>query len=120
MDTKLLELIEAAVKETERGRLEWTAFDSESFRAKIGSGYLHIQRGSTEVSDDADRFYPRATYSVQVSDAQGRVVSEDDVTEGFQGAAPFARLFVVARKSALASDRVIEDMLHLLRNDPRP
>ncbi len=116
MDSKLNELLDAAIKQTERGKLDWIAFDDESFRSQIGTGFLHVQRGSTEVSDDGERFFPRATYSVQVSDAEGRVVLEGDMTEGFQGAGPFIRLFEVARKSALRSDRVIDDMLQTLRN----
>jgi hypothetical protein len=115
MDTKLIELIEAALKETERGKLEWIAFDSESFRTRIGSGYLHIQRGSTEISDDGEHFSPRATYAVQVSDSQGRVVAEEEMTEGFQGSGPFVRLFELARKSALATDRVLDEMLRTLQ-----
>jgi len=115
MDNKLRELLDAAIEKTERGGLEWTAFDSESFRAKIGSGYLHIQRGSTEVSDDGEHFCSRTTYSVQVSDSQGRVVVEDETIEGDQGSALFSRLFQLARKSALSTDRVLDEMLRTLR-----
>jgi hypothetical protein len=119
MDSKLRELMEVAIEKTERGGLEWTAFDSESFRAKIGSGYLHIQRGSTELSTDGETFHPHVTHSVQISDAKGRVVAEDNATEGFDGFVLFNRLFEVARKAALATDRVIDDMLHSLRAGSR-
>jgi len=113
-DSKLRSLLEAAAEKTERGGLAWQAFDDESFRAAIGTGYVHIQRGSTQASDGDGDLHPVTTYSVQISDAQGRVVAEDDATVGFEGFAPFARLFEVARKSALGSDRVIEDMLQSL------
>lgn len=116
MDMKIYDLLEAAIEKSERGGLEWTAFDSESFRARIGTGYLHIQRGSTPFVDDDGNSHPRTTYSVQVSDAKGRVVAEDETTEGFEGFAPFNRLFQAARRAALASDRVIDDMLHTLRS----
>jgi hypothetical protein len=119
MDKKLHDLLEAAIDQTERGGLAWTAFDSESFRTKIGTGYLHIQRGSTKLSADGDDYFPADTYSIQVSDAQGRVVAEAGVVEGADGFQLFARLFQVARKSALATDRVIDDMLHTLRGGLR-
>lgn len=119
MDNKVRELLEVAIDKTERGGLEWTAFDSDSFRTKIGTGYLHIQRGSTEMSTDGDTYHPHVTHSVQISDSQGRVVAEDEATEGFDGFALFNRLFNAARKAALATDRVIDDMLHSLRNGAR-
>ena len=119
MDSKIHDLLEAAIEKTERGKLEWAAFDSESFRTRIGSGYLHIQRGSTELSEDGERFFPRATYSVQISDSQGRVVVEDQITAGFEGSVILSKLFEAARKSALATDRVLDDMLHTLRGGPR-
>jgi hypothetical protein len=119
MNSKLRELVEVAIEKTERGGLEWIAFDSESFRAKIGSGHLHIQRGSTELSADGENFHPATTYSVQISDVQGRVVAEDEAAEGYDGYTLFNRLFQAARKSALATDRVIDDMLHSLRTSSR-
>ncbi|MBA4188405.1 MAG: hypothetical protein C0467_10410 [Planctomycetaceae bacterium] len=113
-DSKLRSLLEAAAEKTERGGLAWQAFDDESFRAAIGTGYVHIQRGSTQTADYDGDLHPATTYSVQISDAQGRVVAEDDATFGFDGCGPFARLFEAARKSALGSDRVIDEMLHSL------
>jgi hypothetical protein len=119
MDNALRELLVTATAKTEAGRLKWKAFDSESFRAAIGSGYLHIQRGSTRIDDDEGESMPAVTYSAQVSDEQGRVVAEADVTEGFQMAEfmILATLFATARKSALQTDRVIEDMLEVLRRE---
>src|SRR5436305_7212124 len=121
MDNKLYNLLEAAREKTEAGELKWQAFDDESFRAAVGSGFLHIQRGSTRLEDDSGELVPAVTYSVQVSDEQGRVVAEADVTEGFSAGdfTVLASLFLAARKSALESDRVIEDMLGSLRGGQR-
>lgn len=119
MDNKIRDLLLAAFEKTERDELPWTAFDSVSFRAKIGPGYLHIQRGSIQVSPDGVDFYPAVTYSVQISDAQGRVVAEEETRESHEGFDLFDQLFEAARKAALGSDRVIDDMLHTLRGGGR-
>jgi hypothetical protein len=115
VDSKLRDLLQAALDKTNSGAVEWTAFNSESFRARVGAGHLHIQRGSIPVeTDERDRYWV-TTYAVQVSDAQGRIVAEADAREGTESFALFDRLFDTARKTALGSDRVIEEMLHTLR-----
>jgi hypothetical protein len=119
MDNKIRDLLQAAIDKTGRDELSWTAFDSDSFRAKIGPGYLHIQRGSIQVSPDGVDFYPAVTYSVQISDAQGRVVAEAETREMREDFGLFGQLFEAARKAALGSDRVIDDMLHTLRGSRR-
>jgi hypothetical protein len=116
MDNRLRDLVEAAIEKTERGGLAWTAFDSESFRATIDPGHLHILRSfSADDATDATT----SMYFVQVSDAQGRIVSDDEAGPDRVGDAKsfplFDRLFQAARKAALGSDRVIDDMLHTLR-----
>src|SRR5437868_6072613 len=111
MDDKIRDLLRAALEKTEAGGLKWAAFDSGSFRAMIGPGHLHIHRGTTQASHDGDNFYPVDTFSVQVTDAKGRVVAEAEVMEGNDHFWLFDNLFNEARKSALGSDRVISDML---------
>lgn len=91
------------------------AFDDESFRAPIGTGYLHIQRGSARIEDADGESVPVYTFSAQVSDAQGRVVTEFDAADGFSGYAELAGLFTVARKAALRTDHVLDVMLGALR-----
>lgn len=116
MEHKLQELLAVATNKTAAGDLKWRAFSEESFRVPIGSGYLHISRGTTRVEDDGDS-YPAQTYSARVTDEQGRVVAEADATQGFEGEtlALLAGLFEVARKSALKSEGVLDKMLEALQ-----
>ena len=114
VDSKIAELLQAALNRTNRGELKWQAFSGDSFRAKIGPGFLHIQKGSDQVSHDGVEFYPVVTYSIQVSDAQVRVVAEDETSQGNEHYPLLHDLFLAARKSALGSDRVIDEMLDSL------
>jgi hypothetical protein len=124
MDSRVRDLILAALEKTERGGLTWKAFDDETFRVPIATGFLHIRRGSTRLEDPEGEVTPVAVYSIQVSDAQGRVVAEEDVLPGVDGDGAYnfslsERLFRAARKSALGTDRVIDDMLQALRGGSR-
>lgn len=119
MDSKLHNLLEAAVSKTEAGKLDWLVFDDESFRTKIGSGFLHIQRGTTELSSDGETFSPYDTYTIQISDSQGRVVAEAQAVQNRDDARLCNRLFEAARKSALKSDHVIDDMLRTLQGSAK-
>lgn len=117
MDSKLSDLIEASLDRTEAGKLVWESFDSESFHAQIGSsGGLHIQRGSTQVTIGVEdsQLHRVTTYSVQVSDHEGRVVTDAEVVEGDAAFRSCHNLFLAARKNALQSDRVLSDMLESL------
>ena len=116
MEYKLQELLKVATNKTVVGDLRWRAFSDESFRVPIGSGYLHIGRGTTRVEDNGDS-HPVQTYSARVTDEQGRVVAEVDVTQGFDGEALalLTGLFEVARKSALKSEGVLDKMLEALQ-----
>jgi hypothetical protein len=110
MDNKLLELLQAAKAKTESGRLKWQAFDGESFRAAIGSGYLHIHRLLARIENDDGNSHPAATFSAQVSDEQGRIVADADATQGFSDGGEYrvlAELFDTARKSALTTKRCL-------------
>lgn len=118
MDNVLRELLVTATAKTREGRLRWKAFDSESFRVAIGSGYLHIHRLAAYHENDEGETRPATMYSARVSDEQGRTVAEADATQGFGGGDDFAilaGLFEAARKSALKTDKVVEDMLEALR-----
>lgn len=114
MDKKLNQLIQATLAKTESGAIEWDAFDSESFRTRIGAGSMHIQRDSVELSQDGEAFYPYDRYSVQISDGMGRIVTEWDCIETNPDFKVLQKLFDAARKSALKPDHVIDDMLQSL------
>jgi hypothetical protein len=117
MDDNFRELVEVAIAKTKNGNLKWTAFDEESFRAKIGNGFLHIHRGSTQLSSHEDEsLYEAPTHTVQISDERGRVATEGEVAQGFEGFTILNQLFLEARKSALGTDRLIESMLESLRS----
>jgi hypothetical protein len=121
MDDKLKSLLSAAIQSSTDGRLNWTAFDDETFRAMIGPGTLRVRRGNTtaEWCDDygeSAKQYPAITYTVWVMNDRGQVIAESEVIEGQH--AEFRtvdELFELARKSAFSSDRIIDEMLSLLQ-----
>ena len=115
MDNKLIELVQAASNRTARGGLVWTAFGDDSFRVAVGAGHLFIRRGWTRLHTDDDERYAATVYTVQVTDGQGRTVSDWEATEGETGYTSLDQLFQAARNAALKSDRVIEDMLQALQ-----
>lgn len=117
MEPKLQELVEAVTGKTSAGALTWRSFSDESFRVPIGSGYLHIVRDLTRVEDSDGDSRPARTYLVQVTDAQGRVVTEATATQGFgEGDYPLLDgLFDAARRSALQTEGVLDQMLATLR-----
>lgn len=108
IEKKIRELLEAACRKSEKGNLDWQSFSSEAFHAQVGSGRLHVRR--THVADEG--FAPEIT--VQVADGHGRVVSETHALPGDEDFSLLNSLFESARKSALKSDRVLDDMLQSL------
>lgn len=119
MDSKLRELLQAALDKTNRGQLRWSAFSDESFRAAIGSGHLHLNRSWGPWTDDRGEEVSAETYFVQVSNGQGRVVVEGEAKEGVpQNGFELCRdLFRAARTAALGGYEVMDNMLRLLNRD---
>ena len=121
MDSKLHDLLQAAIEKTQSGELHWQPFGSESFRARIGPGNLHVQRVSTTDASSGD-LVNTLRYSAQVSNVHGQVVAEAEATEG-QNDTPLALLqglFTAARTAGLGGYQVIDGMLQLLKPVPRP
>ena len=117
MNYKLEHLINAIIDKTSNGGLKWEVFDDDSFRVKVGPGYLHLQRNMIleEAGDGVAYGVPR--YSVQISDRNGRVVLEAEESGGptsSQSGIILDKLFGVARESGLQSDSVIGEMLSAL------
>ncbi len=116
MDSKLRELLQAAVSKTESGSLPWTAFDSESFRTRVGRGHIHVQRtaaydaGGNEVASGY-------RYAVQVSNSPGQVVAEAEAREGDPDPdlTLVKSLFTAARTAGLGGYEVIDGMIHALQ-----
>jgi hypothetical protein len=117
VDKKVSDLLEAALTNTRRGQLQWQAFNAESFRTRIGSGSLHIQRVPTQVSSDGTDVQPAVAYAVQIADGQGRVVAEEEVIEHNLGSTLLQNVFEAARKSALGTATVLDEMLNALRGE---
>jgi len=117
VDSKMSALINAALDKTRAGGLAWKAFSEESFRTPVGTGYLHVRRIWIPAEDDDRDPTPEVRYSVQVSDARGRVVAEEDVpAHGPDGPGRLLTdLFGAARESALGTSQVLEEMLLALR-----
>ncbi|QEG25330.1 hypothetical protein GobsT_00540 [Gemmata obscuriglobus] len=115
MEPKLQELLQAVIAKTPKGELKWRSHSDESFRLAVGSGYVHISRSPGRVEGEGDASAAR-TYVAQITDAQRRVVTETQAITGQEGdAALLAELFEVARKSALKTESVLNEMLDVLR-----
>lgn len=117
MDERILTLLRAAIHSTGEGKLDWDAFDDETFRAAIGSGTLRINRGSTTIQLDTqgNDVFPTTTYTLWIMNRKGQVVADHEETESDSpGYQILNELFESARKAALKPDAVIEDMLSAL------
>jgi hypothetical protein len=113
VDDTFRQLLEGAKRRTDEGKLDWRAFNDETFHAMIGPGTLRIGRYYETRTDDAGGEYSETMYSMWVLDDKGRVVEEAELGPGLNY--PFAEeLFRAARKSALASNKVLEGMLSAL------
>ena len=116
MDDKMSRLVRAALAKTEAGKLEWKAFNEDTFRAAVGGGMLHLQREWVP-SDGENGDGPQVVrYSIRVLDNLVRVVRQelvydDDPHDQFVAADD---LFRAARNSALGSEQVIDEMLSAL------
>lgn len=117
MSNDLQELLQEAAEETKRGGLVWKAFNDENFRAPIANGMLLIRREHVPIDDAEGNTTVEPVYVIEVSDDQGRVVTEADTSRGMPESpvSLFEDLFEAARKSALRPDRVIGEMLQVLR-----
>ncbi|MDY3555718.1 hypothetical protein R5W24_004863 [Gemmata sp. JC717] len=120
MEPKLQELLQAVIAKTPKGELKWRSHSDESFRVAVGSGHVHISRSPGRTEGESDAPVAR-TYLAQVTDAQRRVVTETQATTGHEGdGALLAELFEVARKSALKTESVLNEMLDVLRGTAAP
>lgn len=114
MDSKMRGLVDAAVKKTQSGTLNWTAFGGESFRSNVGSGRIHVQHIFIEGVNGE----PLNRYSVQVTNQTGQVVAEADATEGRpeEDAQLIRDLYIAARTSGLGGYQLLDNMLLALQN----
>ncbi len=112
------DLLQAAVNKTQSGTngLNWQAFDNDSFRARIGPGYLHVQR-SVVTDAGTGELINRTRYSVQVTNGVGQVVAEEEAIDGSEDSALplLQQLFTAARTAGLGGYEVIDHMLQILR-----
>jgi hypothetical protein len=115
VDSKVLALLTSALNQTRAGKLTWQEFGSESFRTRIGPGWLHLNRTYSENENEDGERWMFEEYSIQISDERGRVIAEEEMkaTGGAEGKL-VQDLFRVARNSALGGDEIIEKMLHAL------
>lgn len=117
MDDTFWQLLKVAKRRTEEEKLIWRAIDDETFHATIKQDTLRIGREWRSRSDDEGGEYSVAIYTIWVLDAQSRVVEEAEVGPTQATYTLAEELFRTARKSALASDKVIEGMLSALSSE---
>jgi hypothetical protein len=116
MDNKMREVLKAALDNTRAGTLSWEAFTPESFRARVGRGFLHILWGM--ITHDAEgNPVSVGQYTVQVSDGKGRIVADEDVlvTQQDGDSKLVQDLYRAARTSALGGYQVLDNMLDALK-----
>jgi hypothetical protein len=117
-ENKIMALLEALSRATERGQVPWEIAPSENvFRAPIGDGGIRIERRAPSPSlpyiTQGER--PGA-YSLWVVNSQNQVVDAFDFEPGTPGHALLEKLFPLVRKAALKVDQVLDRMLAALES----
>ena len=106
MNEKLLKLAVSLTQATERGQVNWDATLSDVFRASVGKGYVTV----------SERFDPELDnpiiHTLQVTDNKGRVVELADYNTNHNDILGNVKaLYMAARRSALNSRTIVDDML---------
>src|SRR6266404_3150936 len=115
---KIMTLLEALFRATERGQVAWEIAPSENvFRARIGEGGIRIERRMPSPSlpytthgGDPD------AYSLWFVNSQNQVVDALDVEPGQPAHDLLERLFPLVRTQALQGDQALDKMLATLQS----
>lgn len=115
---KIVALLEALYRATEKGRVAWEIAASENvFRAQIDDEGVRIEcRAPAPRKDNLVCQGMPSGYSVWVVNAQNRVVEAFDFEPGEPGHALLERLFPLARKAAMKGDQVLDKLLAALES----
>lgn len=114
LEQQLCDLVELAIRQTERRKLHWEAIDDETFRAVIGIGALRIHANVEQIGDVTHEFLSSPYYELWVMNLKGQVVESVRAREGANQYDILDKLFVTARKAALDGHIIIDQMMAAL------
>jgi hypothetical protein len=114
-DKKILSVLEALYRATEKGKVAWEIAASDNvFRAQIDDGGVRIEcRASAPNAKYVVEGNPPA-FSVWIVNAQNRVVEAFAFEPNEPGHGLLEKLFPLARKTAMNGDQVLDKMLAAL------
>jgi len=106
MNNKVIALVDSLCKATQKDRVKWSPVLTDVFRAKVGPGHVTI---SHELEQNDEKTWK--CIGLRISDAKGRIVENTDLQENSDFYPLFDGLFQAARRSAMSSDSIIDEML---------
>jgi hypothetical protein len=113
-DKKILSVLDALYRATEKGKVAWEIAASENvFRAQIDDGGVRIECRAPTPTEYVFKDNPSA-FSVWIVNAQNRVVEAFDFEPNEPGHGLLERLFPLARKTAMNGEQVLDKMLAAL------
>lgn len=112
MDRSLREVVEAVRAKTKRDQQTWEPFGPDGYRTRVGSGTIELGR----VAEPEGESVPPA-YVVSVYDRLGQTAATAEVAADTGGAdfAAVEALYLAAQRATLRPQRVLDEMLQLLR-----
>jgi hypothetical protein len=114
---KIVALLEALYRATEKGNVAWEIAASEKvFRAQIDEEGVRIACRASAPNDNLVCQGMPGGYSLWVVNAQNRVVEAFDFELGEPGRDLLEKLFPLARKAAMNGDQVLDKMLAALES----
>jgi hypothetical protein len=109
MNEKLVNLATSLTAATQRGQIQWEATLSDVFRASVGSGYVTVSEGNEVSYGESYTFI-----SMRITDQKGRLVESVFFNEGGVSHDVGVKLLVAARRSALNSNAIVDEMLEAI------
>jgi hypothetical protein len=116
MREPLTDLMHEVLERTKVGTMTWEAPDDDTCRVQIGPGHFRLRRSFSAAEGGEGRF-PEVAYTLDITDAQGRVLIDVRLTTELSYYGYLEELFERARKSATSSDLFIREMLAALRSN---
>lgn len=114
MTEKLKQLIRVLADQTERGQLRWAEVDEDTFRAEVGDALIRIGRGTRRVEVEDGDWLTVPSYQITVTNADAKVVEDEECQEGDLTFTAVDRTFRAARRAAHRSDAVLDEILRTL------
>src|SRR5438067_1295764 len=116
-DSKIMALLEALLRATEKRQVAWEIATSENaFRARIGDGGIRIERRAPARNQTHHIEGNPEAFSVWIVNSENQVLDAFDFEPLQPGHSLLTKLFPLVRKTALKTDQVVDSMLATLES----